>query len=81
MTNTENAIKEKTTELKVTVTVETKVETEEVEENEEEKTDTSSKEDTTKTKPIIYRLFITDTFNDDGILNLDVITRETIQFI
>lgn len=81
LTNTENAIKEKATELKVTVTVETKVEAkEEIKENEEDKTETSSKEETTKTEPIIYRLFMTNTFNDDGSLNFDVIARETIQF-
>lgn len=46
---------------------------------EESKNETSSKVETPTTTPIIYRLFMTDTFNEDGSVNFNVMAIACIQ--
>ncbi|MBO5357756.1 MAG: hypothetical protein J6A78_00345 [Clostridia bacterium] len=78
LSSTEAAIKQKATELKITVTVETK---EEAVTPEDTESDISKDEpEKTPAKSYTYHLFMTDTFKDDGSLHFDVLARDCIQF-
>ena len=84
LNDTKTAIEQKTTELKVAITIETKVEIDKEPENEETNTEsntqTSSKDKPTASTPSIYHLYMTSTFNQDGSINFDVIAADCIQF-
>ncbi len=75
--NTKTAIEKKATELKITVKVETNTQNPEDTNLQKPNEDTTSKPEA---KKIIYRLFMTDTFNNDGSIHFDVLARDCIQF-